>query len=100
MPRSDSHVGTLQRGALVRRVSPIYPELAREQRVEGTVKLHVIVGVNGAVRRVDFISGPKSLAAPAENAVSKWLYAPSLIDGKPIEMEYEVSLVFQLPSRY
>ncbi len=97
MPRPNSSVGTLQRGELVRRVNPVYPEMAKQQRVEGTVKLHVIVGVSGAVRSVDFVSGPKMLAAAAQSAVAKWLYAPSLLNGRPIEMEYEVSLVFQLP---
>jgi TonB family protein len=89
--------GVLQPGEIVRRVDPIYPESAQAQRIEGTVKLRVTIGTDGAVRSVTAISGPGPLVEAARAAVRQWRYTPTLLDGKPVEAEEYVSIVFQLP---
>jgi protein TonB len=89
--------GVLQPGEIVRRVDPIYPESAQAQRIEGTVKLRVTIGADGAVRSVTAISGPDALVEAARAAVRQWRYTPTLLDGKPVEAEEYVSIVFQLP---
>jgi TonB family protein len=88
----------LRRGALIYHVDPVYPELAKEQNVQGTVELQVTIGVTGAVRSVIAVSGPGLLVEAARSAVRRWRYTPSLLDGKPVESQEEVSVVFQLPS--
>jgi TonB family protein len=95
-PQVARPVGALQRGVLIYHVNPEYPELAREQNVQGTVKLQVTIGVTGAVRSVVAVSGPRLLVEAARSAVRQWRYTPSLLDGKPFELQEEVSVVFQL----
>ncbi len=96
--RTAPPAGVLQRGALIYHVDPVYPELAREQNVQGTVKLQVTIGVTGAVRSVVAVSGPGLLIEAARSAVRQWRYTPSLLDGKPVESQEYVSIAFQVSS--
>jgi len=97
-PQTVRPASSLRRGALIYHVDPVYPELAREQDVQGTVKLLVTIGQTGAVQSVVAVSGPGLLIEAARSAVRRWRYTPSLLDGKPVESQVDVSVVFQLPS--
>ena len=74
----------------------MYPEDARKQLVEGTVKLHAIIGRDGAVQSVGLISGPALLVPSAMNAVQQWRFKQSLLGGQPIETEEDITVVFRL----
>jgi protein TonB len=92
-----SKLGTsLQIGQLISRVTPAYPEDVRRQRIEGTVKLHAIIGKDGAVQNVALLSGPALLAAPAINAILEWRFKPTLLGGQAIETEEDITVVFRL----
>jgi len=88
--------GILKLGELIHRVEPIYPVVAREQRMEGTVRLRVSVAEDGSVRNVIVLGGPPTLVPAAEGAVGQWRYAPTTLDGRPVESERDVSLIFHL----
>lgn len=96
-PQAARPASVLQRGALIYHVDPVYPELAREQGIQGTVKLQVTIGETGTVRSAIAVSGPGLLIEAARSAVRRWRYTPSLLDGKPVESQEYVSIVFQLP---
>jgi TonB family protein len=96
VPKPQTMTGVLKRGVLIHRVSPDYPEIAREQHISGTVTLETTVGADGKVRDVRVISGSKVLVQSAIDAVRQWRYTPTLLDGKPIDTEVQVSLVFNL----
>ena len=96
-PTEVPQAGALQRGEIVRRVDPVYPESAPGRQIEGTVKLRVTIGEDGAVRSVMAISGPVPLVEAAKAAVRQWRYTPTLLEGKPVEAEEDVSIVFQIP---
>jgi TonB family protein len=83
-------------GQLISRIDPVYPEDARKQLVEGTVKLHAIIGRDGAVQSVGLISGPALLVPSAMNAVQQWRFKQSLLGGQPIETEEDITVVFRL----
>jgi TonB family protein len=74
--------------AVVTRVSPIYPELARRMRVSGKVVLLVTIQANGTVSATKVESGHALLSAAAEDAVRRWRFAP---DAAPSESEIEVN---------
>ena len=97
LPKPENVEGVLKRGALIHRVEPAYPEIARQQNVTGTVILEATLSVDGTVRNIQVVSGPKLLVQAAVNAVRQWRYAPTLLDGKAIETEVAISLVFRLP---
>jgi TonB family protein len=88
--------GSVQAPKLLNRVAPVYPQEARAKHIEGTVKLHVILAKDGTVRQVGLLSGDPMLAQAAANAVWQWKYQPTLLNGQPIEVDTEVTVVFQL----
>lgn len=96
--QSVQHARNLQIGELINLVEPVYPPDARQARLEGTVKLHVLVAANGEVQSFRTISGPETLAQAAMLAVREWRYRPTLLNGKAVEMQEDVTFVFRLPN--
>jgi TonB family protein len=95
---SGQHQRNLQIGQLTNMVEPVYPPDARQAHLEGTVKLHVVVGANGEVQSFRTVSGPESLAQAAMLAVREWRYRPTLLNGKAVETQEDVTFVFRLPN--
>ena len=91
-PRSMQEVKV----SLVHRVEPIYPDDARQARVEGAVVLHIIIGIDGSVKSLKILQGPPSLVPAAAEAVRQWRYKPYLVDGKPTEVDTTVTVNFAL----
>jgi protein TonB len=87
----------LQVGSLENLVEPVYPPEAMQQGVEGTVKLRGTISPDGSMQFLDAESGPKALMPATLTAVRNWRYNPTLLNGKPIETQEEVTVVFRLP---
>jgi TonB family protein len=87
---------SLQIGQLISRVDPVYPEDAEKGHIEGTVKLHVIIGADGAVQSAAVIGGPDSLVPAAVSAARQWRYKPASVAGQAVEAEQDISFVFRL----
>ena len=88
----------LRVGRLLRRVDPSYPLEAEQQRIEGTVRLHAVIGKDGKILSLEPVSGPPLLVGSAEIAVREWRYGPTLLDGRPIQTQADIRLVFRLPN--
>jgi periplasmic protein TonB len=84
-------------GRPLRRVSPYYPAAAKEQGIEGTVRLHAVISADGNVQSVQPVSGPEPLVAAAVTAVREWRYGPTLFEGRRIPVQDDIRLVFRLP---
>jgi TPR repeat protein len=80
----------------VNKVQPVYPPLARQAKIEGTVRLHAILGVDGQVIILELISGHPLLVQAAMDAVRQWKYGLVLLDGKPVEVDTTVDIIFSL----
>jgi TonB family protein len=87
----------VRQGELIRRVDPVYPPQARAQRITGSVVVEIRVGKDGRIRDISTVSGDPQLAAAAVEAVRRWQYSPTLLDGTPIETTKRVTVVFRLP---
>jgi TonB family protein len=74
--------------AIISRVSPAYPELARRMHVGGKVVLLVTIQPDGKVSGTKVESGHALLAPAAQDAVSRWRFAPN---SEPSESEVEVN---------
>lgn len=61
---------------LVTRVEPEYSELIARMQVRGTVKLKLYIAPDGAVQRVEYLSGNPLLGDAATKAAKKWKYEP------------------------
>jgi TonB family protein len=81
------------------KVVPDYPELARRARVSGKVILKLSIDEEGYVTAVDLIRGHPFLNAAAIEKTANWTYAPCLIDGKPVPMIAEVTVIFNLDNK-
>jgi TonB family protein len=81
---------------LLYRVEPLYPREAREQRIEGTVMVHLQIGTDGRVKGSRELSGPAPLVPAALAAVREWRFIPALLNGQPVDTEKDVSIEFQL----
>jgi TonB family protein len=81
---------------LLYRVEPLYPREAREQHIEGTVTIHLLIGSDGRVRSLRSVSGPEALVPAALAAAREWRFLPALLNGQPIDTEKDVGIEFQL----
>ena len=93
---SISVTGEDMRDRLVHRVAPVYPPLARQARIQGTVILRIVINQLGEVGDVQLVSGHPMLAPAAVEAVRKWRYMRCESDGKTVEIQTEVRVVFRL----
>jgi TonB family protein len=60
-----------------KKVSAIYPELAKRMHVSGVVKLEVSIEPSGNVGSVKVLSGHPLLGAAATDAVKNWVFEPA-----------------------
>ena len=95
-PFEKPKTGSIVPAKLVKRVQPIYPAVAREKGIEGTVKLKVIVGKDGSVTVLSVVKGDPLLSPAAIDAVQQWRYEPWQLNGQPIDMDTTIDLVFSL----
>src|SRR6266481_702131 len=94
--QKPSNGSSLQIGRAISLVEPVYPEDAKSQGIQGTVKLHVVVGGDGSVQNVELKSGPALLAKAASSAIREWRYAKTLLGGQPVETEQDVIIKFRM----
>jgi len=88
--------GNVVLGALIHRVEPPYPQLARTARVSGVVELECVVGADGRIKEVKVKSGNPLLVHAAVEAAWQWIYAPSKLNGDPIEIITKLTFTFKL----
>jgi periplasmic protein TonB len=88
--------GALQAPALVKRVEPVYPDLAASAKITGIVILEATVAVDGSVEQVRVLRSAKFLDQAAIEAVKQWKYSPLLLNGIPTPFVLTVTLSFSL----
>lgn len=88
--------GRVREPQLITRVLPQYPLLARQAHTQGDVTLQVVVDKAGHVIDAKAISGPAVLREAAAEAVRRWKYEPTSLDGQAISVELLVTVRFQL----
>ncbi|HTC57794.1 MAG TPA: energy transducer TonB [Candidatus Sulfotelmatobacter sp.] len=99
------HIATPQRirvsqgvadGLAVKKVTPEYPAEARKERIQGTVLMHAMIDKAGDIVELDLVTGHPMLAPAAIDAVKQWQYKPYLLNGKPIEVDTQITVNFRL----
>lgn len=88
--------GRVQAAKLVSQVSPVYPTIARQARISGTVELATIIGPDGHVQDVSVISGHPLLRQASIDAVKQWVYQPTLLNEQPVSVSTTVDVIFQI----
>lgn len=88
--------GNVQAARIIHQVQPSYPAIAKTAHITGTVVLHAVIGKDGSVEELQYVSGPAALMRNAMDAVRQWRYQPTLLDGNPVEVDTTISVVFTL----
>jgi protein TonB len=88
--------GQVQAARLINRVQPIYPPLARQTRISGTVRLHAIISKDGSIKELEVVSGHPLLQQAALDAVRQWRYQPTLLNTEPVEVDTTIDVIFSL----
>ena len=81
---------------VISKVPPVYPTAARAARVQGSVVMQVLISQTGDVNEVNLVSGHPMLTPAAIDAVKQWKYRPYLLNGKPVEVDTQVTVNFSL----
>jgi TonB family protein len=88
--------GDVKQAKLISSVPPVYPALAKNQRVSGNVLVDALIDANGRVTTMKIVSGPTLLQQAAMDALKQWKYQPASLDGKPVAMHLTVTIQFRL----
>jgi protein TonB len=88
--------GAVQAAKLIKQVVPVYPQPARQLRISGTVHLLGIIARDGTIQRLQVLSGHPLLRQAALDAVSQWIYRPTVLNGQPVEVEAPIDVIFTL----
>jgi len=88
--------GNVHAAKIIKRIQPVYPPLARQTRIQGTVRLHVIIAKDGTIKQLEIMSGHPLLQQAALDAVRQWRYQPTLLNGDPVEVDTTIDVIFAL----
>src|SRR5260370_17648570 len=88
--------GNRQATQILSTPKPAYPPEAKQARIQGVVKLSVIIGKDGTVQDIKAMSGQPILVPASLEAVRQWIYKPTLLNGQPVEVETVVDVNFTL----
>ena len=83
-------------GLLIRKITPTYPPLAKQARIQGSVVLQAVIGKDGTIQNLRAVSGHPMLIQSAIDAVRQWKYKPYFLNGEPVEVDTQVTVNFTL----
>jgi TonB family protein len=70
---------------LLNRPQPLYTEEARKNKIQGTVRVRILVGVDGRVKRASIVTGlPDGLNEMALQAAHRMQFKPAMKSGQPV----------------
>lgn len=77
--------------------NPQYTEVARNARIQGVVIVEAIIDRAGSVGRVRVLKPlPMGLDQATVEAVKKWKFEPPTLNGKPVDVFYNLTVNFRL----
>lgn len=98
LPKYGEYVYFEETPELITKVQPVYPDIAREAGVDGTVMVQALVGKDGRVKDTRVVPGKSipMLDAAAIAAVRQFVFKPALSNNKPVAVWVAVPLNFSL----
>ena len=90
--------GNVQAANLIKKITPVYPPLAKSARVQGTVRFTAIIGKDGTIQNLQMVSGHPLLVPAATEAVKQWVYRPTMLNGEAVEVITQIDVNFTLSS--
>src|ERR1700682_266181 len=82
---------------VIKRVEPVSPPDASDQRVQGVVIIEAVISTEGRVTSTKVLqSVDPRLDEAARSALVQWECGPGTLDGKPVEVHYDLTFNFRL----
>ncbi len=88
----------VSQGLLIKKVQPVYPAVAKQFHREGSVQLLTTIDKYGEIKKVQVLGGDAMLVRAAVDAVKQWEYRPYLLNGQPVEIETQITVIFKAPN--
>jgi periplasmic protein TonB len=88
--------GEVKEPRLITYKQPDYPLVAKQAHIQGDVLISTEIDKAGNVIHVEAISGPMMLRQAALEALRRWKYAPSTLNGQPVPVEMRVTVQFRM----
>ncbi len=86
----------VQAAKAVHKPDAVYPPLAKQARIQGTVRLEAVIAADGTIQNLRVIEGHPLLVQSALQAVQQWRYQPTLLSGEPVEVVTYIDVIFRL----
>lgn len=96
-PQSIKLSQGVSQGLLVKKIQPTYPERARQMHLSGSVDLQAVIDKSGSINNLRVLNGNAILAQAAVEAVRQWKYKPYFLNGEPVDIQTQITVVFKLP---
>lgn len=96
VPKNLRVGGNVKAPRLVSRVEPAYPLPLRRARVSGTVVIDAVIDTQGNVVKMRPVSGERLLIPLAMDALRRWKYEPTILNGQAYPVELLVTIEFKL----
>jgi protein TonB len=96
LPSPDEYVAFEKAPELVKMDPPVYPDIAREAGVEGTVLTRVLVGDDGFVKDMIIIQSVPMLDEAAADAAWTAVFKPALQKDRPVAVWMVIPIEFSL----
>ena len=89
--------GDVQKPEKVHAPPPRYTEAARRARIQGVVIVQAIIDKSGVVTNVRVLKGLRmGLSEEAVKAIQRWRFRPATLNGKPVDVYYNLTVNFRL----
>ncbi len=88
--------GSVREPRRVSAVPPVYPDIAAKARLTGVVVIEATINERGRVESVNLVQGAPLFSDAALEAVKKWVYTPTLVNGVPTPVIMTVTVHFRL----
>lgn len=86
------------KGALTERAVPLYPSLARQRRIMGTVLVNIAIGTDGTVLKSVLAGDAAELSTGVAETVALWKFKPIRIGKRPVIVVTSTPIRFTLNS--
>ena len=96
VPAKPPRITVLRMATPIHKVEPVYPALARQARVSGTVELLGVLGIDGRIHELKVLRGHPLLVNAALDAVRQWIFEPTMLNGVAVEVAAPITVNFIL----
>ena len=96
VPVKPPRITQLRMATPIHKVDPIYPQIAKQARVSGTVELLGVLGTDGRIHELRVLRGHPLLVGAALDAVRQWIFEPTLLNGQAVEVAAPITVNFVL----